>query len=382
VNDGTALVVYGLAVGVTVGQERVSVGHVSWLFALAYLGGALAGLVAAGLVMLTRRYLHDPLLENLVSVLTPFVAFLLAQLVHASGVLAVVVCGLVLSQVGPRVVRAETRQQGEAFWVLATFLLNSSLFVLVGLQAHAAVRQLTTVSLGRALIAVGLISATVVATRIGWSFTTTYLIRAIDRRPRQRERRVGARVRMVNALAGFRGAVSLAAALAVPKTVHSGGPFPDRDVIIFVTSGVIVVTMVLQSLALPAVIRWAHLPPDTAVDDERRMAETRASEEALAAVADIAARLGTDEAVVQRTTTEYEKHLHLIHSRAEQSDVDDPVRRYDEQYATLRLELLAHKRATVVRLRDDRLIDDTVLRQVQERLDIEEVRLSRRMVAD
>jgi monovalent cation/hydrogen antiporter len=193
---------------------------------------------------------------------------------------------------------------------------------------------------------------------------------------------MGARARLVSALCGFRGAVSLAAALAVPQTLHSGAPFPDRDVIVFVTTGVIVVTLVVQGLALPAVVRWAHLPPDHRSEEERRMAETLAGEEALAALPGIAARLGTDEAVVSRTRQEYEKHLRVVRSRTGLSDVDEPVRRYEEHYTALRLELLAHKRSTFVRLRDERRIDDTVLRQLQARLDLEEVRLSRRLAVD
>ena len=184
---------------------------------------------------------------------------------------------------------------------------------------------------------------------------------------------------MVNGVAGFRGAVSLAAALAVPQTVASGEPFPGRDLIVFVTAGVIAVTL-LQALVLPAVVRWARLPPDTSVDEEIRLAQTEATEAALAALPEVAAELGTDPEVVQRTRREYEEHRHLVHSGLD--DDDEPVLRHEEQYAALRLALLARKRATVVGLRDAQRIDDIVLRQFQSRLDIEEVRLSRRQVAD
>ena len=380
VNDGTALVIYGLAVGITVGQVHFSAGHVGWLFLLAYAGGAAAGLVTAWLVVQVRRRLDDPLQENVVSVLTPFLAFFLAELLHASGVLAVVVCGLTLSQSGPRLVRADTRQQAQAFWSLSTFVLNAALFVLVGLQAHASVRYLSTIGVGRALAAVGLISATVVGVRFAWLFTTPYVVRALDRRPQQRLRRVGARPRVVSGVSGFRGAVSLAAALAVPETLASGQPFPDREVIVFVTSGVIVVTL-LQGLVLPAVVRWARLPGDVEVEQERRLAETVAAEEALAAMPEVASRLGTDGAVLDRMRAEYENHLQVLRADGEGLD-DDPVRRAEADYAALRLALVAHKRATVVRLRDERRIDDTVLRRVQARLDIEEVRLSRRDFID
>jgi monovalent cation/hydrogen antiporter len=381
VNDGTALVIYGIAVSVTSGRETLNPAHVTWLFVLAYAGGAVAGLLAAWLAVQARKHLDNPIHENVVSILTPFVAFLGAEAIDASGVLAVVVCGLVLSQVGPRIVRADARQQSTAFWGLTTFLLNGSLFVLVGLQANAATRDLTTTGLTKALGLVGIASVAVVGIRFAWLFTTPYVIRGLDRRPQQRLRRVGPRPRIVHALCGFRGAVSLAAALSIPETA-SGAPFPDRDVIIFVTAGVIVVTLVVQSVILPFVVHWAHIPPDSKIDEERSLANTVASEEAYAVMADLAAELGTDQTVVDRTRTEYDRHLALLRFDGDNDAVDDTERRLEEDYTALRLALLAHKRQTVVRLRDEQLIDDTVLREVQTRLDIEEVRLSRREIGE
>jgi CPA1 family monovalent cation:H+ antiporter len=296
-------------------------------------------------------------------------------------VLAVVVCGLVMSQAGPRVGRGDTRQQTQAFWTLVTFVLNGALFVLVGLESHAAARGLTSVALTTGLIAVGAVSAAVIGARFAWLFTTPYLMRLLDRRPQQRLRRVGARARVVSGMAGFRGAVSLAAALAVPDTVASGAPFPGRDLIIFVTAGVIVVTLVVQSLALPGLVRWARLPRDTSAENERHYAEILASEQALSAMPKLAAELGTDPEVTSRLRREYEKHLRLLRANDAGAD-DEPALRYDQQYTALRLAVLASKRATVVRLRDEDRIDDIVLRQIQDRLDIEEVRLARREAAD
>jgi CPA1 family monovalent cation:H+ antiporter len=243
-------------------------------------------------------------------------------------------------------------------------------------EVQSAVRGLSSVDLTRGLITVAVVSGVVIATRFVWLFTTPYLIRLLDRRPQQRLRRVGARGRIVSAVAGFRGAVSLAAALAVPQTLASGAPFPGRDLIVFVTAGVIVVTLA-QALLLPRVVRWARLPEDTSVREERVLADTLATEEALAALPSLAADLGTDPAVVDQLRSEYDQHLQLVRADGDGSD-DDPVQRQDQHYTALRLAVLAHKRATVVRLRDEQRIDDTVLRQVQTRLDIEEIRLSRR----
>lgn len=380
VNDGTALVVYSLAVGVTVGAEHLGVLHVSGLFLISYGGGAACGIATAWLARQVRRRLDDPLQENVTILLTPFTAFLLAEFLGASGVLAVVVCGLIMSQAGPRVSRADTRQQTTAFWTLSTFLLNGALFVLVGMEVQSAIRGLTSVALTQGLVAVAVVSAVVIGVRFAWLFTTPYLVRLLDRRPQQRLRRVGARARVVSAVAGFRGAVSLAAALAVPEAVASGAPFPDRDLIVFVTAGVIVLTLA-QGLFLPGVVRWARLPHDTSVEQERHLAESVATEEAVAAIPQLAAELGTDPEVVERLRREYEEHQRVLRADDDGAD-DEPALRHDRHYTALRMAVLARKRATLLRLRDEQRIDDTVLRQVQTRLDIEEVRLSRREVAD
>jgi CPA1 family monovalent cation:H+ antiporter len=377
-------VIYGLAVGVSVGEDHLSVLHVSWLFVLAYGGGVLIGLLIAWLTVQVRIRLDDPLQENVLFLLTPFTAYLLAEAINASGVLAVVVCGLAMSQTGPRVGRADTRQQTTAFWTLSTFLLNGALFVLVGVEVQSAVRGLTSVDLTRGLLQVALVSVVLFAVRLAFLFVTAYLIRAVDRRPSQRLRRVSHRARVVSATAGFRGAVSLAAALAVPTVLTSGGPSPGRDTIVFVTAGVITVTIVVQGLLLPTVVRWARLPDDDRVERERHLAQTLAAEEALAALSDVGSELGADPEVVDRLGREYDEHLQVLRVSDGPADEagDEPLVRHEQQYSALRLALLARKRATVIRLRDEGRIDDTVLRQIQTRLDIEEVRLSRRELVE
>ncbi|MEV4346286.1 Na+/H+ antiporter [Actinoplanes sp. NPDC049596] len=375
VNDGTALVIYALAIGITVGGQRLSVPHAGWLFFLAYGGGALAGVVTAWLGIRMRRRLDDPMQENVAILLIPFIAYLLAEAMHASGVVAVVICGLIISQAGPRIGRAGTRQQTIAFWSFATYLLNGALFVLIGLQAQAAVRGLTSVALTQGVISVGVVAGTVIGARFGWLFTAPYVIRVLDRRPQQRQRRVGARARVVNGFAGFRGAVSLAAALAVPHTVVSGRPFPDRDLVIFVTAGVILVTLAGQALLLPVVVRWARLPPDTGVRQERHLAETTVLRDALEALPRVAAEQDAGRDVVERLRDEYEMRLQVLHVHGDEAD-DRAAVCFDRQDRALRLAMVAEKRHALVRLRDDDRIDDVVLRQVQSRLDMEELRLS------
>ena len=385
VNDGTALVVYGVAVGVTTGAEHLTFPHVSWLFLLAYGGGALSGALVAYVVAPIRKRLDDRLLSNVAILVTPFAAYLLAESIHASGVLAVVACGLIMGHLGPRVGTADSRQQTEAFWSLSTFVLNASLFVLVGLDTQAAARGLSGAALTKALIMVGVVAVTLVVVRFAFLYVTAHLIRLIDRRPEQRLRRVSNKARVVSAIAGFRGAVSLAVALSVPEVLDSGAAFPDRGTIIFVTFGVIVVTLVVQGLLLPPVVRWADLPQDTRITREHHLANTVAAEEALAALPDVAEALEIDPHIVERLGREYDKHLRVLRANAnvdanvDRDGVEDEeALRYDRQYTELRLAMLARKRATVLRLRNERRIDDSVLLGVQSKLDLEELRLTRR----
>jgi CPA1 family monovalent cation:H+ antiporter len=245
--------------------------------------------------------------------------------------------------------------------------------VLVGLSAQSAVRGLTSTSLLRALTDTLLVAAVVIGVRWVWNYTTPYLIRLVDRRPTQRLRRIGARQRTVNAVAGFRGAVSLAAVLAVPETVDSGAPFPDRDLIVLITCGVIVLTL-LQALLLPAVVRFARLPVDTSVDEELHLAKEFTLDAAIEAIDITAAELGSGEKVVARVRHELDHQRRLL--AASESD-SDPMVQHDDQYTSLLLALIARRREALLELRDEQRIDDIVLRRVQAGLDIEEMRISR-----
>jgi Na+/H+ antiporter len=373
VNDGTALVLSGLAVGVTVGEQHLTGWHVTWLLVLAYGGGVLSGGLVGLVSWQLRRRMDDPMLEGIAMLVTPFAAFLLADAIHASGVLAVVSCGLFMSQVTPRITGAVARQLIIPFWALSTTVLSSALFVLVGLSAQSAFRGLTSTTLVRALLDTLVVTAVVIGVRWVWTYTTPYLIRLLDRRPAQRQRRIGARQRTVSAMVGFRGAVSLAAVLAVPHTLDSGAPFPDRDLIVLITCGVIVLTL-LQALLLPSVVRFARLPDDTSVADEIQLAEVFTLDAAIEAIDTTASELGSGEMVVARVRHELDKQRRLVAAGGADGD---PVVRHDDQYTSLSLALIARRREALLVLRDEQRIDDIVLRRVQARLDIEEVRFSR-----
>lgn len=364
INDGTALVVYPLAVQAATGVRKVGLGEIAWRLPLSYAGGLLLGLGTAVVVLVVLRLLHEPRQENVLSLMIPFLAYLVAEQVGVSGVVSVVSCGLLLSQATPRVIGARTRVQAEGFWQLTTHILNGALFVLVGLELRPVLAN-TDVSPGAALRDVLLVTLVVVGTRLLWMNTVPYLERALDRRPAQRLRWIGARQRVPVAWAGFRGAVSLAAALALPKDVAA------RDRIVLITFGVILVTLLVQGLTMPAVVRWARLPADVDEQDEHQLMEREATAAALTALDRRASQLGSPRDAVDRVRSYYRSHLARLESRGEQGTEQD-----EQAEDRLLLALVADKRAAIVRLRDNRRIDDTVLRRGQARLDAEELRLS------
>ncbi|MFB9237273.1 Na+/H+ antiporter [Plantactinospora siamensis] len=369
INDGTALVLFSVAVGLIAGGA--SPGATGYLsrFAVSLFGGVAAGLVVSVVVVLVRRRLDDPLREGTLSVLTPFTAFLLAELVHASGVLAVVVAGLVLSYASPRVIRAPSRVLALSFWELSTFLINGGLFVLLGLQIPGTVRAVAGVSFGRALTLALVVAGVVVLTRLVWVHLSAYPIGLLSRGTQ----RPGWRARTAAGWVAFRGAVSLAAALAVPTTTASGQPVRDRELIIFVTAVVIISTMLVQGTTLPLVTSWAGLRGDRQRIEEVAAARTRAAEVVLATLPEVATETGAPAEAVERVRREYEKHLADGRSDgAESAEAAAEARDVDRR---LRLAALDRKRREITRLRDANEIDDVVLRDLQAALDIEEIRL-------
>ncbi|MEU8129377.1 Na+/H+ antiporter [Micromonospora sp. NPDC049049] len=370
INDGTALVIFAVAVGLLSHSAEPGVLGIGEEFVGASVGGVVAGLLVGAAVVLIRKRLDDPLREGALSVLTPFGAFLLADSVHASGVLAVVVAGLVLAYAGPRVIRARSRVLAYAFWDLSTFLINGGLFVLLGTQIPRAVRGITSTSPQRALVIVLVVTLVVIGTRLLFVYLTAQIARL--RRRRIMDPSQGPSSWLVGTVAGwsgFRGAVSLAAALAVPTVMVDGRPVVERDLIIFVTALVIVLIMLLQGTTLPLVVRWAGLTSDPERVDEARNARRRATEVGLAALPQVAAEVGAQDDSVRRLEAEYRRHLEDLN---ESGGSTAEERRLEHR---LRLGVLAHKRREVTRLRDSREIDDLVLQELQSALDNEEIRL-------
>ncbi|MCT1395577.1 Na+/H+ antiporter [Microbacterium sp. p3-SID338] len=437
-NDGTALVLYAIAVSLALGGQVTPL-SVTWDVLVSYVGGIAAGIAVAALATLLLRRISSTIVINVTLLLVPFSAFLLAELVHASGVLAVVVAGLIVAWVSPRVTTAASRRQADAAWPFGVFLLNGALFVLIGLEVQFVAHEISAAAIGRLVLVTLAVWATLFAVRYVFQLLNVLF----QRRPAERPPRgARSRARLVSTVAGMRGAVSLAIALSVPAEVSQGSVVGGRDEIVFVTAGVILLSLLVQAPLLPALVRWARFPVDHAEDEEYELAERAISGAALAALDDLAAEHGIGQEVRDRVRAEGYQALEFANARtlareqalidaeadaldemlgapdpygtggearsrededagdvavsagtapepeatdgttlqmiATSADVDlaqrSPLVRHEE-HTRLKLALLDRKREVLLGLRGAGTVDDMVVRRISARLDLEQVRL-------
>ncbi|MEU0842213.1 Na+/H+ antiporter [Streptomyces sp. NPDC005962] len=383
VNDATAITAYRVALAAAVG-EGATWTHAAGEFVLAALGGVGVGLVLMVPLHWLRTRLRDPLLLNALSLLIPFTAYAVAEAVEASGVLAVVVVALYLGHHSWQVDFA-TRLQEAAVWRMIGFILESAVFALIGLQLRLVVGGLGEYGAGEAAWYAAVVFVTVVAARFVWVFPATFLPRRLSRRIREREADPGWQGPVVVGWAGMRGVVSLAIAFSIPVTVHGGGGFPARNLILFLTFTTVIGTLVLQGLTLPALIRALGMPgPDpqaqTLAEAQAQAAASRAAENRLdELLADerntlpppLADRLRN---VLERRRNAVWERLGTVNEVTGESA--------DDTYRRLAREVISSEREVFVKLRDARRIDDEMLRTLLRRLDLEEAAAYREETAE
>lgn len=328
-NDGTALVLYAIAVSLALGGQITPL-SVTLDVLLSYVGGIAGGVVVAGLGYLLLRRTSSTIVINVALLLIPFTAFLVAEMVHASGVLAVVVAGLIVAYVAPRVTTASSRRQADAAWPFGVFLLNGALFVLIGLEVQYVVHEISAAAIGRLVLLTLAVWVTLLVVRYLFQLLNVLVQRPAGPRPAPGAR---ARARVVSTVAGMRGAVSLAIALSVPAAVTEGGAVNGRDEIVFVTAGVILLSLLVQGPLLPAIVRWARFPVDHVEDEEYELAERAISGAALAALDDLASEHGVGQEVLDHVRSEGYRMLEVANARAlarEQALVDAEADALDE----------------------------------------------------
>ena len=370
-NDATALVLYSVAVSAAIGGG-FSPGEAAGQLLFAAAGGLAIGLAVAWVVGRVRRRLEEPLVENALSLATPFLAFLPAEQVHASGVLAVVVCGLVLGHSSTTLLSSRSRLQTQPVWRLVTFLLEGAVFLLIGLQLPQILAGLEGYSGWQVA---GWSTAVVLVTLVVrplWIWPATYLPRRLSARVRGKDPAPPWEEVLALSWAGMRGVVSLAAAFAIPLTTESGAPFPQRDLLLFLVFVVILTTLLLQGLTYGHVLRVLRLQPDR----QGLLLAQAAAQQAAARAA--VTRL--DEAVADEPeAAEIADQLRLLTRKradarwerlAEVRDAHEDTP--SATWRRLRGLMLEAERAELLRLRDAGQLPDEAMREMQRTLDLEE----------
>jgi monovalent cation/hydrogen antiporter len=373
VNDGTALVAYRFAVvAVVSGTFSLSAAVVD--FFVSVVGGVAIGLAVGWIVRQVRRRLDDPPAEITVSIFTGYLAYLPAEAAGVSAVLAAVTVGLYMGWYTPELTTAEMRLRGVAVWELLLFVLNAVLFVFIGLQLPTIVDDLSGVTAGQLVGYAVAICATVILVRLVWVFPATHLPRRLSRRLSDSDPPPWEWTAMVG-WAGMRGAVSLAAALAIPLSTDAGDPFPQRALIVFLAFSVIFTTLVLQGLSLPVVIRALGLEDDGArLDEQEAAARLRAADAALARLDELASEGWVRDSTVDRMRGTYTFRRRRFAERLD-AEGDGALEERSRAYQRLRSELLTAERSALLQMRSDGEIDDEVMHRIERDLDLEHSRL-------
>jgi Na+/H+ antiporter len=371
-NDWTALVLYRFAVAAVV-TGSFSLVEATGRFVLTGIGGLAIGLVAGWIIKEVRSRIDDPPTEITISLLSGYAAYLPAEQLGVSGVIAAVTVGIYMGWHTPELTTPTLRIQSISIWEILTFLLNAVLFLLVGLQLPTVIENITGYSAGKLIVWGMLISLVVIVVRLLWGFTVVYLIRAIDRRPSQLERRTTWQSRLAIGWAGMRGSVSLAAALAIPLQTDAGAAFPARDLIILLAYAVILVTLVGQGLTLGPLINGLGLCDDGTEEREEVAARIRLAEAALERIEELTGQDWVRDDTLERVRGQYDYRRRRFAAR-EDGDPDG----YEERtgaYRRMMYELYDAQRTELIQMRNRGDISDEVRRRVERDLDLEESRL-------
>jgi len=367
VNDGTGLVLYRVAVAAVV-TGSFSALYTGGLFVVSAGGGIAVGLGVGWVIRQIRRRLDNPPAEITLSLLTGYLAFIPAELAGVSAVLAAVAAGVYLGWHTPELTTPQVRLQGLAVWEIVQYLLNALLFVLIGLQLPVVMDALGGIAAVRLLWYAALVSVTVILLRFAWVFAVLNLPRWVA------GRMSNWRGAFFLSWTGMRGAVSLAAALALPLETDAGTPFPGRDLILFLTFSVILATLVGQGLTLPLVIRSLGLEDDGNEDREDAKARIHAAEAALFRLEELVEQDWVREDTAERVRGMY--HFRTDRFRARLDDGDDgSIESRSQDYQRLRRELLDAERQALVDLRRSGAISNEVWIRVGRDLDLEDQRL-------
>ena len=378
VNDAASLIVFRFAIAAVLTGN-----FVAWKagvdFFLVVTMGIVVGLVIGNIAYAIHRWLPTSAsIDTALTLITPYLMYITAEHFHYSGVLAVVSGGLFISYRSPEIFSYSSRLQSQSVWHVVTFLLNGVVFILIGLQLPFVVRGLGEYSLHAAILYGIVISVVAIVVRLAWVFPGAYLPRMCSKKIRQREVNPGKKSIFLIGWAGMRGVVSLASALAIPLTLTDGALFPHRNLILFIAFVVILVTLVLQGLSLPFVIRWLRIEVK---DDEEEQQLSIRLRLANAVLDYITAEYGQEAESIEaftRLKARYERMIAITSTKLEKQQAGgEVVPTFLPRYRQLLLELVKVQRQEVSHMRHDNQYEEELLRKKEHELDLEEARFRR-----
>ncbi len=369
-NDATGLLALQFATAIVVSRTVPPVSSAILTLIWLTVGGVGLGLLVGWIADYVERQIDDGPIEITLSILIPYAVYLAADAVHASGVLAVVTCGLFLSRRSAQFFSPSVRIQIWSFWESFTFVLNGLVFVLIGLQLPGIRAHIREYSLATLILDGALLSVVLILLRLVWTFPSAHLSYFLRTRlAHQNEGPPGSRQIFVVGWTGMRGVVSLAAALALPSLLADGSPFPHRNMIVFLTFCVILATLVLQGVTLPPLIRALGLAGAAGPDCEEQEARRIVIDAVLSYLEEAKGRdSGQSSALYDDLADHYRKRLASLSPGDENQEEAADHNRYLE----LTLETLRIERETAVRLRNEGRINDEVLRRIERELDLSE----------
>ncbi|HZF67926.1 MAG TPA: Na+/H+ antiporter [Gemmatirosa sp.] len=364
VNDSSALILYRSAVAAAV-TGTFSWGESIVRFFVDAGVGVLVGILVAWLVLRALHWSRDPLAETLLTLAAPYAAWLAAETLHVSAVLACVAGGLYLRRHFSAAVAPLSRLQNRSVWDLGIFVLNAAIFLILGVQFRALLGAVPAGTLGALVRTGALIGAVVIVVRLVWVPIVTAVPRMLSPRLRRADPMPPWRPVFLIAWTSMRGIVSLATALALPRLLESGAPFPYRGEIVVITICVILMTLVVQGLTLAPVIQAFDFPPERTHHAEERVARLEATRRGAETLEDLSREPWVDARDVAWLRGELRDRLRLLEHNA-----GEPAGR-----RRLRTEMLRAERRMLVRLRNEGAISDDVLRDLEQELDLEAVRM-------
>ena len=379
VNDASGLVIYKFAVAAVL-TGAFSLTEASVQFAWVAVGGTVIGVLLAFLFIFIHKHLGDTMIEVLTTLAVPYVAYIAAESLHVSGVLAVVAAGLIRGRYSPAIVSAEMRIIARSVWNMLVFLLNSLVFMLIGLQLSDVVDRLGSSTATELAVAGALVSVVAILVRFAWIHPAAWLSRALASRAQPSSSEKAAanmpeRELVIMSWCGMRGIVSLAAALALPLTLPDGSAFPYRDLIIFLTFVVIAATLVLQGLTLSPLIRWLKVGKDWSTHEEHQVARVALGTAAAAAIDAAAKEAGAGADIAARIRAEFADKIAdatpdpLAFAETAVMEPGAAIAR------RLRRAAIGAERQELLRIWRDNLISDEVLHHIEEELDYQESHL-------